>query len=179
MVESSFDIGERIVYELEEWEPEPRALLSRALASKSIPFLWEGDGELVVRPVDEAQVDEILDEIERSAALGVELSGSPDVDADADADADEVDYDAVSELFLAADRLLHDPAHSKLVVDTVRATEAVMGGAPPFGFAPEEWARVQALVSSLHEALTSQATVGPEVVAKEARQVRDLLHRYV
>ena len=167
---SSDDDGddEEVAYELGDWEPDLRRLLATTLAGERIPFLWEEDGELVVRAEDSDRVDQILDELEYPDAL--EVDDSPPA-------VDEGSYEALSDLFVAADRLAHDAEDPYLADELAQAAGVVVGSGPPFGFAPEEWARIQGLADDVADAITGEADA--DVIAGGARSLRDVLRKYV
>jgi hypothetical protein len=54
---------DRLAYELDEWSAEARTLLDRLLTANDVTHAWEG-GTLVVAPVDEEAVDDLVDEVE-------------------------------------------------------------------------------------------------------------------
>ena len=85
---------EQVVYDLSEWDDESCVALLDALSADTIPYGLDGD-ELVIGAVDEKRVDEIV------AALttpGATLTvGGP------------ASFEAMSELFVAADELQQRP----------------------------------------------------------------------
>ena len=163
------DGGDEVVYELDDWEPELLEELAQALARNAIPYSWEDNRNLVVRERDSDRVDDLLDEIEYPD----ELDESEDGD---EAPADEVPYERMSDLYVAADRLMHAPDDVAVAGELELAALAVEGGQAPF-VAPEEWARITELAAGLRADLAGGADA--DVVALDARTLRDVLRRFV
>ena len=89
------------MYELDAWSVDDRHKLGEALLEAGVPFVWDASDALVVSADDEDAVEKILDAIEYPDALEAVTE---------DEVADDAAQDALSELFLAADRLMHDPS---------------------------------------------------------------------
>ena len=142
--------------------------LTDALARNAIPFSWEENRNLVVRERDSDRVEDLLDEIEYPEALD---------DEDTEALAGEVPYERVSDLFVAADRLMHAPEDVALAGELDLAARAVEGGRAPYGLAPDEWVRITELAAALRDDLAGDADA--DVIALDARTLRDLLRRVV
>jgi hypothetical protein len=221
------DRDEDLLYELDEWEPHERDELSAALTAEGIGFSWEGT-TLVVAAVDEARIEQILDEVDEALDLAldpdqdkvgydlgdwtedrrIELSealndasiphGWSDdelfvheedeqaVDAiltrvadGADAGDDgAVGGELLGELFVAADRLVHDPDDHEgtlLLVDSFRLAEA---GPPPFGFDDKEWATILDNVRAVLT-LVDRDPIDPDAVMEQATALRNLLRPLV
>jgi hypothetical protein len=150
--------GDDVVYELDDWEPDLLDRLEGRLVAEGIAFGWEENRNLVVGEADADRVDDILDQLE-------------------DDPSEEVPYEAVSDLFVAADRLLHAPDDVTLAGQLVQAAHAVEATAAPFGVAPEEWARIKGLAAAVRHDLDHEAT--DEAIAADARALREILARYV
>jgi hypothetical protein len=161
--------GDEVVYELDDWDAELRTLLSRTLEKSGIPHAWESDGELVVRAEDSERVDDILDEVEYPDALDV-----PDDDTGAD---DDGAYTVLSDLFIAADRLMHAPADMRVADELVAVTERVDEADAPFGIAPETWDEIRELAAVLRRAVSENAD--EDVVSHDAAALRHRLREYV
>jgi hypothetical protein len=161
---------DEFVYELGDWPAEMRSALGALLRAEGIPHMWEGT-DLVVREEDAEQVEGILDDIEAAeGALDDEVELPPGDDG-------EAAYDVLSDLYVAADRLMHDPGDGGLGADLMVAAEAVAHGGPPYGIAPEEWRRITGMAAALRADLMAGAP--DEVIAGGARDLRELLSRYV
>jgi hypothetical protein len=162
------DLEDEVVYELDDWDPQLRTLLSRALEREGIPHLWEEDGELVVRAEHSDRVDDILDEVEYPEAL----EATDDAGGD-----DEASYKVLSDLFVAADRLMHAPADARAGDDFVAVTERVDASDVPFGISPERWDEIRELAAALRRALGENAD--DDVVSHDAGALRHRLREYV
>ena len=162
---------DEIVYELGDWTAEERADLGDRLAADGISHRWEGD-DVVVAEDDEERVESILDELEDDV---VDHSDAlPDAADDVD---DEAVYAVMSNLYVAADRLKDDPEDPDKITDFCSAADAAATSPPPFGIDPPVWQQVQELAGSLSDEIDADAD--PDVVATEARSLRQLLSHYV
>lgn len=161
-----------VAFELDDWPAADRVALGVALNREGIPWRWEPGPVLVVRELDEAVVEELLDEAEGGGAEWEERDGEG---AEGE-EADEAAQSAMGDLFLAADRLVHAPWNAELVAEVDRLGEAVEESAPPFGVEPEVWDHI----ASLADAVVDAADEGnDEAVEDAARSLRDYLRRYV
>jgi hypothetical protein len=142
-----------VVYDLSEWEPEQIDTLEWALGREGVPALLR-DGELTVR--------EDVEELEAG-----------DVDR-GDADLDEME--ALGELFVAADRLVHRADDQVVRAEFELAVEALEGAPVPYGFDDGVWARITTMAAWLVDELDG---AGPELIEKHAQKLRDLLRQYV
>jgi hypothetical protein len=158
---------DEVVFELSDWEPELRAELGRVLGKERLAYRWEGDGDLVVRDEDGDRVDQLLDAVEFPDALEAD-------DGEGD---DEAGHAAMSELFLAADRLMGDPGDAKAATDLVGASEVVHALHAPFGFGPEAWMQIRELAASVCDDLATDAD--DDVIVGDARTLREVLRRYI
>lgn len=171
------DEDDELAYELDEWGVAERGALTAALAEREILYRWEPGLTLVV-PVDvEELVDALLDDID-------EAEWEPDDDEDGGEDDDEDDEDggedaqtAMSELFVAADRLSHHPDDVAAAADLLTAGEVVDDTNPPYGIEVQVWERVRELTAEVARHL-DRAT-DEDAVANAARNLRDFLRGYV
>ena len=88
------DEDEQVAYDLTDWDDDSCVALLDALATEKIPYGLDGD-ELFVGAADEARVDEIVAALTTPGATLT--AGGP------------ASFEAMSELFVAADELSHDP----------------------------------------------------------------------
>lgn len=163
------DADGEVVYDLDDWEPELKDRLDERLDAMGIDFAWEGP-DLVVAEADAERVEALLDELEDEAE-----DRSDDLPEPAD---DEAPYEALADLYLAADRLEDAPDDPDAVAAFVDALAAVDGARPPYGVSDPEWARITELAAAVRAAL-EPGGAGDDAVASSARALRDLLHRYV
>jgi hypothetical protein len=168
----------QLSYELDDWDDDRRATLAEVLSASGIEHAWDEHGELVVLEEDEERVDAMIDAVEEGRA-------EADLDADGDGvaagEADEDGPDAqevLSKLFVAADRLMHDPLDPTGVlsfVDGVAEAEALR---LPYGFAPAVWDDLVGQVKALADAIGDDDSEDDDLV-EEAEKVRTLLRTYV
>lgn len=155
--------AEQVVYDLSEWDDESCVALLDALSADTIPYGLDGD-ELFVGTVDEKRVDEIL------AALttpGATLTvGGP------------ASFEAMSELFVAADELSNDPDDKGATRAIVAGARAAAGASAPFGTDPGWWDGVVARAGALAD-LVETSNADPEHIVELATAVRSELRPYI
>lgn len=169
-----------VEYDLGDWEVAERSAATTALVGADIAYRWEPALVLVVPEVAEDEVDRLLEDLDDTGHD--DLGGNLDGDFDGDFDGDGPDggvqaQSAMADLFVAADRLQHDPEDSGIGADAVEAATTVRASLPPYGIERPVWRRIQALASTLVGDLEEAA--GEEVVAADARAVRDFLRDLV
>jgi len=154
---------EQVVYDLSEWDDDSCVALLDALSADTIPYALDGD-ELVIGIVDEKRVDEIV------AALttpGATLTvGGP------------ASFDAMSELFVAADELSNDPDDKGATRAIVAGARAAAGASAPFGTDPGWWDGVVARAGALAD-LVDTPNADPEHIVELASAVRSELRPYI
>jgi hypothetical protein len=153
---------DKVGYDLGDWTEDRRIELSEALNDASIPHGWSDD-ELFVHEEDEQAVDALLTRVADSVDAG---------------DDGAVGGELLGELFVAADRLVHDPDDHEgtlLLVDSFRLAEA---GPPPFGFDDREWTTILDNVRAVL-ALVDRDPIDPDLVMEQATALRNLLRPLV
>ena len=183
------DVGEVIVYELDEWTADQRGALEQRLAGAAIEHQWESRTgadleagyeaaqpwvdatDLVVGERDEDVVDAMLDEVESPDALE---AVTDDEDAAVD---DEATYSIMSNLYVAADRLKDDPDDLALAGEFFDAADAARRIDAPFGIDGEVWRRVQELAGEASRSLEQEEDDAQ--VQGHAQRLRDVLFGYV
>ena len=163
---------DEVFYDLGDWGQDDRAQAERLLTAANITHRWEVGSDLVVLEADADQVEGLLDEVEEAGAV----PPLPAVDDDGEGD-DEATYTVMSDLFVAADRLQHDPADAAIAGDFYLAADAAAATPPPFGIDRIEWQQVQELSASLAAAL--EADADDDAIVRDAGALRGLLARYV
>jgi hypothetical protein len=158
---------DEVEYDLAEWDTGERGLATAALSEADIPYRWEADLVLVVPAVAEGEVDQLLDELE----------GPDDVDDAAEEDGGDEAQGAMAELFVAVDRLQHDPADPDVAADVLYAAGAVSASSAPYGIERPVWRRIQGLASTVVTDL--EEAVDDETVAADARALREYLRDLV
>lgn len=160
---------DEVDYDLGDWQVGERSLATTALLEADIPYRWEADLVLVVPAVAEDEVDLLLDELEEVDELGEEDDTGPDGGAAA--------QEAMGDLFVAADRLQHDPLDDRMGADLLMAAGSVGVSAPPYGIEKPVWRRIQELAATLSTDLEEAAD--EETVAADARALREYLRDLV
>ena len=161
--EEAADEDEQVAYDLREWDDQSCIALLDALSADTIPYALDGD-ELLVGTVDEPRVDEIV------AALttpGATLTvGGP------------ASFEAMSELFVAADELSNDPDDKGATRAIVDGARAAAGASPPFGTDPAWWDGVVARAGALAD-LVEDPHADAEHVVEVASALRAELRPYI
>ncbi len=166
------DPAEEAGFELDDWPAPARSRVTASLRELAIPARWEPGLVLVVREADADSLDDVL--------AGLDEEDWPDGDGadDDEEDSGEAAHQAMGDLFVAADRLMHEPADDDVAGDLVEAGTVVEAASrPPFGIDPGLWNKVQALSAVVRGDLAAGAD--EEVVAQDARTLRDTLRPLV
>ncbi len=163
------DPSDEAGYELDDWPASARGKLTASLAERGVAARWEPGLTLVVRESDAESVDDLLDDLE-------EQEWDDDADDDVD-DGNEDAHEAMGDLFVVADRLMHEPWDEGIGAEMAEVAGRVEASPPPFGIEPVAWAQVQELAGIVVGDLDAGAV--DDVVATDARTLRDVLRRYV
>jgi hypothetical protein len=167
---------EQVSYELDDWTDAQRDQLASALAQSTIEHAWDENGDLVVLEHDEERVDVLIDAIEEGRGLADVSDGDDDIDAGM---VDGVGaQDVLSELFVAADRLMHDPLDHEGVLSLVDATRMADALPLPYGFAPAVWDDLLRQVRGLKQ-LLERNDVDDDEVMERATELRTMLRQWV
>ncbi len=153
-----------------------RCAATTALLEADIPYRWEADLVLVVPTVAEQEVDRLLDELEDledTDEEDVEVEGEDDDVADGGEEAQT----AMGDLFVAADRLQHEPADPRMAADAMEAATTVAACEPPYGIERPVWKQIQARAEKLATSLEEAAD--EDTVADDARALREYLRDLV
>jgi hypothetical protein len=163
--------AEQLVYDLADWDATQIADLDGRLEAEGIAHAFDEEGDLVVLASDEERVDLIVDAVEFPDALP----------ADDGADDDGLAaIDAVGNLFVAADRLVHDPTDTEGVLAAADASRAMAKMPVPFGFSPPVWTELNERAGELRRLLESEAElVDDAAVVEVATRLRGALRPYV
>ena len=165
--------ADRLVYELYDWDDELLGRLTDALTESEIPHEYDEEGNLVVLADDEARVEAVLEAIEFPDALAVD-DGEGGDEGPSGLEA----QDALSDLFIAADRLHHHARDHEGVLGLVAATAAVERLPVPFGFAPQVWEDIVSRASALRDAV-ERDSLDDEAIEQEATRLRAVLRDLV
>lgn len=157
---------DEVDYDLGEWEAAERSAATVALLEVDIPYRWEQDLVLVVPAVAEEEVDLLLDELEEVEEL-----------EEAEPDGGDLAHEAMGDLFVAADRLQHDPLDERMAAEVLMAAGTVSVSGPPYGIERPVWRQIQGLASTLATDLEEAAD--EDTVAAGARALREYLRDLV
>lgn len=162
---------DEVQYDLNEWEMPERSAATTALLEVDIPYRWEADLVLVVPAVAEDEVDLLLDELD---AVEEADEGVAEVEV---GDGGEEAQAAMGDLFVAADRLQHDPHDDRMAADAMEAATTVAACQPPYGIERPVWKQIQGLAETLATDLEEAAD--EDTVAADARALREYLRDLV
>ncbi len=155
--------ADQVAYDLADWDEANRALLLHALEDEAIAYGVEDD-ELIVHEIDEQRVDELVGAI---------------VDPDAPpADGGEARSEVMGELFVAADRLVHDPRDPEGRRAIRDGVQEAATHAPPYGMDKAWWQALGERCAAL-VALFDTPSVDEEPLVDAATALRDVLRPYV
>jgi hypothetical protein len=157
------DDDEHVAYDLSSWDDDACLRLLDALAAESIPYGLDGD-ELVVEGVDERRVDQLV-------AVAIDPSSAP-------AEGPAATMDLMSQLFIAADRLVHDAGDREGVAGIVQGAETATAAGPPFGMDAGWWRSVATQAAELAELLVGDDPEA-EQVEERAADLRNALRPYI
>ena len=135
---------EHVEYGLDEWSPQDRAVLTVAMVDAEIPHRWEADTVFVAADAEE-DVDALLDAIE-AGELGAPLDGER-----------EPPEGALSDIFLAADRLAKDPFDARARGTLIELHEVIDRRHPPYALSPAVWTRAVGGVAAIVERIDEDA----------------------
>jgi len=175
-VDETAEGGEEVLYELDDWPVASRVELTATLAARGIPSRWEPGLTLAVREADDEAAEKALDELEEGAGDDEE-GDEPEGDGGAGDDGGAIAQAAMADLFVAADRLMHEPDDEVVSAELGLAAGVVDDSEPPYGIEPELWQKVRELATALCGDLDAHAP--DEVVAADARLLREVLRAYV
>jgi hypothetical protein len=154
---------EQIAYDLTGWDELNRSALKTRLQDDMIPYGIDGD-ELIVNEIDEVRVDEAIDAI---------------LEPDAAPVAAEARTEVMGELFVAADRLIHDPSdpEGRQVIEA--GAEETAAHAPPYGMDRAWWKALGDQLRAFSSLLAVSAHDTDQAVVDAATALRDELRQYV
>jgi hypothetical protein len=169
--------AEQVSYDVGDWDDERRAHLTETLTLANIEHAWDEHGELVILEQDEGRVDAIVD--------AIEFPNENAVDDDEEIAAEEAladegldPQDVLSELFVSADRLMHDPLDHEGVLSLVDAARLAETLPLPYGFAPTVWNDLVAQARGLRSSLEGGDADDAKII-DQATSLRSTLRNYV
>ena len=165
-------LGDETIFDLLNLSVEERRHLSMRLTGAGIAHRWEVGTDLIVSTADADQIEFYVSEARNPDGFADDEIEAFDDDVD-----DEAIYSAMSNLYVAADKLMQRPGDGSTINSFYDASDDVEGLPAPFGFDPRVWAQVLGLASSIADALDAEA--GEDAIGTDARTLRQLLVNYV
>ncbi len=181
--------ADQVVYEISGWSQSQRADLESALLAEGIPHGIDENGDLVVLEADEERVEPILDRVDMEDVLTAdEVAADGETEAEPTAPEGEQDdglaaQDAMSDLFVTADRLMKDPDDRDDSERLIAAADRAESLPLPYGFSPAVWSDIKSKAGELRGLLAADGSaedeVDPDAVVEAARALRQTLRQYV
>ncbi|MGH9215123.1 MAG: hypothetical protein ACRDZS_02620 [Acidimicrobiales bacterium] len=156
---------DQVAYDLSDWDDDRLTALVDELDAAGIAHGWDED-ELFVYATDEQAVDELLDRVAHPHELPAETDEGP------------AGAELLGEVFVAADRLQHDPDDHEGTVSMLDLGHAVEAADPPYGLGSKEWDHLRGRVGALCSQLRA-SKVDEDAVMDAARDLRNALRSYV
>ncbi|MFN8021985.1 MAG: hypothetical protein U0Q03_10700 [Acidimicrobiales bacterium] len=158
-------------YDLADWSAAEIDTVGAALADARIPFRWE-EQVLLVATADEGVVEALLDDVESGEYVEVGAPRDPSTQEVASAE-------ALTEFFLAAERLSKDPLDADGIDHLRRATDESDPDVAPFGVTPKLWRRTCELADEIVDALVDGDVPDHDAAMDAAAQLLELLRPHV
>lgn len=170
----------QVSYDLADWDEGRRAQLAETLSVAGVEHAWDEHGELVVLEEDEERVDAIVDAIEFPDQLEVDDEAEIEAEERLSSSTGMDPQDVLSELFVASDRLMHDPLDHEGVLSLVDAARMAESLPLPYGFAPAVWNDIVAQARALRSSLEAGETdVDDDRIIDQATNLRSTLRNFV
>ena len=112
--------------------------LEAELRHSRVPHRWDDDGDLLVPKAARLAAEELLDRLGVPADADDEEGGDPQL---------------LGDLFVAVDRLVHEPMNVTHQVELGEATDRAVDSAPPYGVERMTWRRIVAAVEAACDAI--------------------------
>jgi len=157
--------GDEVAYDLTEWDDDQLSSLFDKLTDGGIDYLWDGE-ELFVRAEDEVAADVVIEQVTFPDQLDEE-------DDDGDAGAT-----LLGDLYIAADRLQHDPEEHEAVASLLTLADTADDASVPYGLSDEEWKHLHEKVDVLAVLLEAENIAIDESI-EAARDLRNAIRPYV
>lgn len=173
-IDEADEDADEIVFDLASLSSEERRHLTMRLTGAGISHIWEVATDLVVSVEDAPLIERYVEEVRNPDGFGDDELADFDEDSDVD---DEAVYAAMSNLYVAADKLMQKPGDDANAGNFYLAADDVEGLPAPFGFDPRVWQQVLSLAESITTQLDAESDT--EVIGNDARTLRQLLVNYV
>ncbi len=164
---------DEIGYEMDEWPVTDRGPVTAALMAAEIPYRWEAGLVLVVPTAAEEQVDQLIEGFAEDGASADE--GEEDA---VEQDGGEGAQAAMSDLYVAADRLQHAPYDDALGGEFVVAAALVADSLPPYGIERPVWRQIQEMAATVESGVLEDIP-DDEKVGADTKALREFLRSYV
>ncbi len=128
-------------WELDEWSRETRFELTALLNEAGIAHRWEYT-VLIAESAREADVEEVLDEIENL-----------DDEVDEQDETERADAKVLKQLSGVAQKIARDPSDTKAVASLVGTLEEIDEAGAPSDMSDSEWRQIKDLASQVEDAL--------------------------
>jgi hypothetical protein len=175
----------KVAYDIDDWSDAAQTELIRALDEREVAYEFAVDGALVVLEEDEEVVEAILDAIEFPDDDGEEGDEEDEDEDDGEEDDDDAEaydgpeaMDVISDLFVAADRLMHSATDAEAVLSMVERADDAARMPLPYGFDKAVWRTITDQAAGLKDALEGDDTAD-ETIEGQARDLRATLRSYV
>ena len=165
---------DEVVFDLAYLSSEERRHLSMRLTGAGITHRFDVATDLIVGLSDADAIEGYLGEVQNPDGFDVAELDAFEEANDID---DEAVYSAMSNLYVAADKLMQRPGDGPSQGTFYLASDDVEGLPAPFGFDPRVWAQVLALTDSIVAKLDAVASEND--IGEDARSLRQLLVNYV
>lgn len=154
--------ADQIAYDLSGWDLASRDRLFELLEAEAVAYGFDDD-ELFVRADDEQHVDELVESVIDPGRAGTGPTPGPEL---------------MGQLFVAADRLAHDPVDHEGTLSLIDALRAAASAPTPYGMDEVWWDAVIAHAERI-VALLDAPAADLDGVVDEAASLRDHLRPYV
>lgn len=165
---------DEIVFDLASLSTEERRHLGMRLTGAGIAHIWEVGTDLVVSVADAPVIDSYIGEVRNPEGFADDEIASLEAESDVD---DEAIYAAMSNLYVAADKLMQRPGDEATAGEFYLAADDVDGLPAPFGFDPRVWSQVLNLTLAIVDGLDAEAD--PEAIGDNAKSLRQILVNFV
>lgn len=129
------DDAPKVAFDIEGVTPDELDELDARLIADHIAHAWDDEGALLVAQADEEAVAALIDDA---------LHGTDEAEGDPLAA-----QEALTELYVAVDKLAKHLAEAKLVARYVAATDAIEGLPVPYGMTGDDWSSLVAAADDL------------------------------
>ena len=174
VIDEADDDEDEIVFDLAALSSEERRHLTMRLTGAGISHIWEVATDLVVSVADAPVIESYIEEVRNPDGFADDELASFEEDGEVD---DEAIYAAMSNLYVAADKLMQRPDDDATAGEFYLAADDVEGLPAPFGFDPRVWTQVLALTDSITGALDAESE--PDAIGDNAKTLRQILVNYV